>query len=134
MTIQGIWKRHKKLGENMTIDEFIKANNIVIFVEADLQKKVFFIRKMKLNHKQLEGDDLFELFEELILNKNTEELLKSIKGQLMPKIWRRRATYCVLCQPNDRQVIALFYDTNMNEAKNYHYAEELDSQIKELFP
>ena len=111
----------------MTIDEFIEANNIAIFVEADLKNKRFFIRKME---RELEA---YDLFKQLILYRNTDSLLESITGRLMPKLWSQGTTHCTLYQPNDRKIIALFYDTNMDEIENYHYAEELDSQIKELF-
>lgn len=116
----------------MTIDEFIEVNNIIIFVEVDLQNKMFFIRKMELEH-ELEEYDLFDLFEKLILYKNTKDLLEDVTGQLMPRVWRQGATHCALCYPNYKRIIALFYDTGMDEKEDYFYAKELDLQIQELF-
>lgn len=113
-------------GINMTIDEFIEANNIAIVVEADLRNKRFFIRKTE---RKLEA---YDLFKQLILYRNTECLLESITGRIMPKMWKQGATHCALYHPNDRQIIALFYD--MDEEDAYDYAKGFDSQIKELFP
>ena len=39
----------------------------------------------------------------------------------------------VICQPNDEQIVALFYDNCMDAKDNYFYAKQLDSQLKELF-
>lgn len=116
----------------MTIDEFIEVNNITIFVEVDLQNKMFLIRKMELEH-ELEEYGLFDLFEKLILYKDTKDLLEDVTGQLMPRVWKHGATHCALCYPNYRRIVALFYDTDMDEKEDYFYAKELDLQIKELF-
>lgn len=111
----------------MKIDEFIKKNDIAIFVTADLKNKKFDIRKMDV---ELEA---YDLFEQLILFSNTESLLKNISGQLLPRIWIQGNTKCIVSQPNDEQIIVLFYDKCLDAKDNYFYAKQLDLQLKEIF-
>ena len=110
----------------MKIDEFIIENDIAIFVEVDLKNKRFNIIKMDI---ELES---YDLFEQLILFGSTNDLLESVSGQLMPRIWTQGNTKCVVCQINDEQIIVLFYNKCLDARDNYFYAKQLDLQLKEL--
>lgn len=75
----------------------------------------------------------YDLFEQLILFNSVENLADSINGQLLPGIWAQGNTKCVICQPNDEQIVVLFYNKCMDAKDNYFYAKQLDLQLKELF-
>lgn len=111
----------------MNIDEFIIKNDIAIFVIADLKNKKFDIMKMDI---ELES---YDLFEQLILFSNTESLLESTLGQLLPRIWAQGNTKCIVSQPNDEQMIVLFYEKCMDAKEHYFYAKQLDIQLKEMY-
>ena len=111
----------------MNISDFIEKNDIAILAKADLRNQRFDIIKKDV---ELES---YDLFEQLILFNSVENLMESLSGQLLPKIWTQGNTKCVICQPNDEQIVALFYDKCMDAKDNYFYAKQLDSQLKELF-
>ncbi len=111
----------------MDIDEFIKKNDIIIFVKADLENKKFDIIKMDV---ELES---YDLFEQLILFSNTERLLENISGQLLPRIWTQGNTKCIASQPNAEHIVVLFYNKCLDAKDNYFYAKQLDLQLKEIF-
>lgn len=111
----------------MNINEFIENNAIAILAKADLRYKRFDIIKKDI---ELES---YNLFEQLILFGSVENLFESVNGQILPRIWTQGNTKCVLCQPNDEQIVALFYDNYMDAKDNYLYAKQLDSLLKELF-
>lgn len=111
----------------MDISDFIEKNDIAILVKADLKNRRFDIIKQDV---ELET---YDLFEQLILFNSVENLVDSINGQLLPRIWTQGNTKCVICQPNDEQIVALFYDKCMDVKDNYFYAKQLDLQLKELF-
>ena len=70
--------------------------------------------------------------EQLILFGNTDTLLENVEGQILPRIWAQGNTKCVVCKPNNEQLIALFYENNMDAKENYFYAKELDSLLKDI--
>ena len=111
----------------MTINEFMKENHLAILVEADIKNKVFLIRK---NDIELES---YDLFEQLILFSNTEKLFESVSGQLLPRIWTQGDVKCIISQPSDETIVALFYNNCMDARDNYFYAKQLDVQLRTLF-
>lgn len=111
----------------MDISDFIEKNHIAILVKADLRNRRFDIIKKDI---ELES---YDLFEQLILFNSVENLADSINGQLLPKIWIQGNTKCVICQPNNEQIVVLFYNNCMDAKDNYFYAKQLDLQLKELF-
>ena len=111
----------------MNISDFIEKNDIAILGKADLRNQRFDIIKKDV---ELES---YDLFEQLILFNSVENLVESLNGQLLPRIWTQGNTKCAICQPNDEQIVALFYDKCMDAKDNYFYAKQLDSQLKELF-
>ena len=117
----------KGMDIKMNISDFIEKNDIAILAKADLGNQRFDIIK-----KDVERES-YDLFEQLILFNSVENLMKSLSGQLLPRIWTQGNTKCVICQPNDEQIVALFYDNCMDAKDNYFYAKQLDSQLKELF-
>lgn len=117
----------KGMDIKMNISDFIEKNDIAILAKADLGNQRFDIIKKDV---ELES---YDLFEQLILFNSVENLMKSLSGQLLPRIWTQGNTKCVICQPNDEQIVALFYDNCMDAKDNYFYAKQLDSQLKELF-
>ena len=111
----------------MKIDDFIEKNDIAIFVKVDLKsKKIDMIKKDVIL-------DSYDLFEQLILFNNIENLFKSVSGQIFPRIWQQGKTRCVICRINEEQLVALFYDTCMDAKDNYLFAKQLDIKVKELF-
>ncbi len=111
----------------MNINDFIERNNIAIFAKADLKSKTFDIIKRDV---ELES---YDLFQQLILFGNTDSLCESIDGQILPRIWTQGNTKCIVCKPNNEQLVALFYDNNMNATDNYFHAKELNLLLKEIF-
>lgn len=111
----------------MSINDFIEKNNIAILAKADLRNQRFDIIKKDV---ELES---YDLFEQLILFNSVGNLVESLNGQLLPRIWTQGNTKCVVCQPNNEQMVVLFYDKCMDAKDNYFYAKQLDSQLKELF-
>ena len=110
----------------MKLDEFIEKNNIAIFVKADVRSKRYDIIKKDI---LLES---YDLFEQLILYSNVDSLFECVKGQILPRIWSQVKTKCVICQISEEQLVALFYDTNMDAVDNYLFAKEIDMKLKEL--
>lgn len=110
----------------MNICEFMEQNNIAIAAKADLKNKIFNISKRDV---QLES---FDLFEQLILYNNIDNLVAILDGQILPRIWVQGNTKCVVCKPNSEQVVAFFYDNCMDAKDNYFYAKQLDLLLKEL--
>ena len=94
----------KGMDIKMNISDFIEKNDIAILAKADLGNQRFDIIKKDV---ELES---YDLFEQLILFNSVENLMKSLSGQLLPRIWTQGNTKCVICQPNDEQIVALFYD------------------------
>ncbi len=68
----------------------------------------------------------------MILFGNTDTLLESVEGQILPRIWTQGNTKCVVCKPNNELLIALFYENSMDAKENYFYAKELDSLLKDI--
>lgn len=110
----------------MNIYEFMEQNNITIAAKADLSNKIFDITKRNV---ELES---FDLFEQLILFSNIDNLVASLDGQILPRIWVQGNTHCVICKPNSNQLVALFYDNCMDAKDNYLYAKKLDLLLKEV--
>lgn len=111
----------------MNISDFIEKNDIAILARADLRNKRFDIIKRDV---ELES---YDLFEQLILFNSVVNLVDNLNGQLLPRVWMQGNTKCVICQPNDEQIVALFYDKCMDAKDNYFYAKQLESQLKELY-
>lgn len=110
----------------MTADEFMEANEIAIYAEADLPAGPFRIIK---RGGELES---YSLFEQLILFQNAESLEKCVEGQLLLlRIWTQGRTRCVLSMPDAHRIIALFYDSNTTAAENYRFALKLDAELRE---
>lgn len=110
----------------MSINDFIEKNNIAIFAKADLKTKKFEIIKRNV---ELES---YDLFQQLILFGNTDNLCASVDGQILPRIWSQGNTKCIVCKPNNEQLVALFYNNDLNATDNYFYAKKLDLLLKEV--
>ena len=110
----------------MDLNEFIEKYDIAIVAKANLQDKSFDVIKRDV---KLESRDLFE---QLIQFGSVEGLVKSIEGQILPRIWMQGNTKCVVCQPRQDQIVALFYDSSLNAKDEYYHAKEMDSLLKEL--
>lgn len=110
----------------MNLNEFIERNGIAIAAKANSCEKSFNIIKRDID---LES---YDLFEQLILFSSVDSLIKSIEGQILPRIWTQGNTKCVVCQPTQNQVIALFYDSQLDAKNEYFHAQKLDSELKEL--
>lgn len=110
----------------MNPDEFIDENGISIFVKADIRTKRFEVIKRDIKL------ETYDLFEQLILYSSVDNLFESVKGQVLPRMWSQGKTKCVISQINEEQLVALFYDTNMDAKDNYLFVKQLDMKIKEL--
>ncbi len=111
----------------MNIYDLLETNNIAIVVQVDLKNKRFEILKKDI---ALES---YDLFEQIILFNNVDNLVSSVKGQILPRIWTQGNTKCTICQPKDEKIVALFYDNHMDAKENYFFAQQLDSVLKEIF-
>ena len=65
----------------MNIYDLLETNNIAIVVQVDLKNKRFEILKKDI---ALES---YDLFEQIILFNNVDNLVSSVKGQILPRIW-----------------------------------------------
>lgn len=110
----------------MNLNEFIEKNNISIFVKANLKEKSFDIIKRDL---ELET---YYLFDQLITFGSVDNLMKSIEGQILPRIWTQGNTKCIVCRPRPNMIIVLFYNSYLDVKDEYYHAKELDTLIKEL--
>ncbi len=110
----------------MNLNEFMEKNNIVIVAKANLQEKSFEIIK---NNLELES---YDLFEQLILFGSIDNLMESIEGQILPRIWTQGNTRCIVCRPRQNQIIALFYYSILTVKDEYYHAKELDTLLKQL--
>lgn len=110
----------------MKLDEFIDENGISVFVKADIRTKRFEVIKTDIKH------ETYNLFQQLILYNSVDNLFESVKGQILPRIWSQGKTKCVICQINEEELVALFYDTSMDAKDNYLLVKQLDMKIKEL--
>ena len=110
----------------MNIFDLLEKNNIAIVAKADLKNKRFEILKKDIEIKS------YDLFEQLVLFNNIDNLMASVNGQILPRIWSQGNTKCVICQPKDEEIVALFYDTYMDAKDNYFYAQQLDLLLKEI--
>ncbi len=110
----------------MNINKFIEENDIVIVAKINLQEKYFDIIKRDL---ELES---YDLFEQLILFGSVDNLMESIEGQIMPRIWTQGNTRCIICRPSPNQIIVLFYDSFLNAKDEYYHAKKLDTLLKQL--
>lgn len=111
----------------MSIEEFAKEYGISIVVCAEQNNKEFNIIK---SDSELEKSDLFK---QLIVYNSADNLLESIKGQMLPRIWTQDDIKCVMSKPNEEQVVAMFYKSNMDAKENYFFAKQLDEKIKEIW-
>lgn len=111
----------------MKIKEFMQENNIVILVEAKIEDEIFQIYKTNMELKS------YDLFQQLILYANMEDLIQNVTEQLMPRIWSQGTTKCVIYKPSEEKIICVFYDTLLDVKENYLYAKSLSDKIEELF-
>lgn len=111
----------------MDIVEFLAKNEISLYVDADLKTNEFNIIKTST---QLTS---YSLFVQLILHNTPDILLRTIAGQIMPRMWRQGNVRCIISQPNHNHIIALFYENTLDAKENYLYALELNSKIMNLF-
>ena len=110
----------------MNIYEFMEQNSIAIVAKVDLINKSFNIVKRDV---EIES---FDLFEQLIMFSSTDGLIASLAGQILPRVWTQGNTKCVICKSKNEQIIALFYDNDMDAINNYYYAKQLNILLKEV--
>ena len=85
--------------------EFMRENNIVIFVEIDLYNKFMGIERRY--EEELESYSLFyeHIIYNILDNKNLKIYEEYLEGQLLPQIWGQGKTRCIYCKPNDNKII-----------------------------
>lgn len=111
----------------INIREFMQNNNITILVEVDVKDKMFHIYKI---NKELQS---YDLFEQIILFSNVDNLLQSTIGQLLPRIWTQGDSKCAVCRPNEEKIVCLFYDAQMDAQDNYFHAKRLCDELSTVF-
>lgn len=111
----------------INIKEFMKNNNITILVEVDVKDNMFHIHKI---NQELQS---YDLFEQIILFSNVDNLLQSTTGQLLPRIWTQGDSKCAICRPNEEKIVCVFYDTQMDAKDNYFYAKKLCDKLSTAF-
>lgn len=110
----------------MKIKQFMKENDIAIFVKADLKT-----RKFEIIHGDTEIESM-DLFEQLIQCGSVDKLQNSVKEQIMPRIWSQGNTKSIVCKPNESCLIALFFDTTMGTRDLYVHSKYLDSLLPKV--
>lgn len=112
---------------NEKIEQFIVENHIAIYVDADLENGKFIIKRMDI---PLESENLFK---QLLLFNNIENLQEYVSGQWMPKFWTQGNTKCIMCQPNDAHILVLFFENCLDVRENYFLMKRIDIQLKEIW-
>lgn len=111
----------------INVKEFMQNNNIIILAEIDVKDNMFHIHKI---NKELKS---YDLFEQIILFSNVDNLLQSTTGQLLPRIWTQGDSKCVICRPNEEKIVCVFYDTQMDAKDHYFYAKRLCDELGIVF-
>ena len=104
--------------------EFAEKNDIAIIAIVDLSNRRFEIIKRDI---RLES---YDLFEQLILFNNIDNLIAYVEGRMLPIIWGQGNTKCVICKANHEQLVALFYDKCMDAKDDYLYSKKLEELLK----
>lgn len=110
----------------MNIHDFMRNNNIAIFVEVDVKNRMFHIHKTDTQLKS------YDLFEQLVLLSTTEKISQSISEQLLPRIWTQGNTQCMICKVREENLVCLFYDCCMEATEHYFHAKELSRKVNEV--
>ncbi|MDE6312154.1 MAG: hypothetical protein K2M46_00765 [Lachnospiraceae bacterium] len=113
--------------DRVVVNDFMKSNSIAILAEADNITKMFHICKGQI---ELES---YGLFRQLILNSNTDTLIDSISGQILPQIWRQGQDVCVIGKIDENRLICAFYHSDLAAEENYFYAKEINDKLLRLF-
>lgn len=113
--------------------EFMKNNNIGIYVEIDLLNNTMDIKRRY--EEELESYDIFyqHIIYNILDNKNLKIYQEYLEDQLLPRCWSQGKTKCVYCKPNEHKIICLFYDFKEEYEDNYFYAKELNSKIQAIY-
>ena len=111
----------------LNIKEFMHNHNLAILVDVDVENDMFHVHKI---NRELQS---YDLFEQLILFGNVEDLLHSVSGQILPRIWTQGNTKCVISRLSDDKLVCVFYDTQLDAKDNYFYAKRLNDELSELF-
>ena len=61
------------------------------------------------------------------------DLNTSLEGQMMPRTWGQGEDACVVCKPAESIIVGLFYHEQRELAEAYHFSQELDAQIGEVW-
>lgn len=109
--------------------EFMKNNNIVIFVEIDLLNNTIDIKRRY--EEKLESYDIF--YQHIVYNEDVKVYKEFLEGQLLPRRSTQGKTNCLYCKPSNNKIICLFYDFEGDYRKEYFYAEELNNKIKVIY-
>ncbi len=113
--------------------EFMKDNNIAIFVEIDLQNNTMDIKKRY--EEELENYDIFYqyIIYNILDNKDLKIYDEYLEGQLLPRRGSQGKTNCLYCKPSNNKIICLFYDFERDYREEYYYAEELNKKIENFY-
>nr|WP_317360286.1 hypothetical protein [uncultured Tyzzerella sp.] len=114
--------------------EFMKNNNIVIFVEIDLLNNVMDIKRRY--EEELESYDIFyqHIIYNILDNKNLKIYQEYLEGQkILPRCWSQGKTKCIYCKPNDHKIVCLFYDFREEYEDNYFHAKNLNNKIQVMY-
>ena len=111
----------------MSINDFMKKNEVAILVIADLETKTFDIRKSNI---ELKSDVLYK---EFVLYNDVNALETYISGQvLMPRIFSQGNSLCFISQPTEKYIVSIFMERELEAKELYFFSVKIDKELKEI--
>ena len=79
----------------------------------------------------LESKDLFQqLFGDA---ESFSALDRSLKGQILPRIWSQGRVSCLVCKPSETKIVGLLYHEERSVVARYRWSKEVNSQVCALW-
>ena len=112
-------------------EKFLSKNDITFGVIAYLEDNE--VKKLD------KFGDINLLIEHSIVDKlvgdiqSTNNLNKSLDGQILPQIWGQGKVAALIFKPNNNIIIGLFYEESRSAIEQYKWSKVLNSEIIKIF-
>jgi hypothetical protein len=58
---------------------------------------------------------------------------RSLDGQFLPRIWSQGTISCIVCKPDEKTMVGLFFSDQLNPVEKYYRSKQLNSQVLSTF-